>query len=307
MVGTPSAGHYGAGVGGYSSTVTSPSAMTDINILSASLSLPLHDFQPDGGVSYGNDDLSSEGFSGGGYDGTGAGVVAFQHSDHAQAYVDAYGFDGYGAVPTGRDSVGKTQPQTQSYGASTGLYPDPNTSPSSLGAPALHDKTSATSTHVGPVQHAFDDSYHAFNTTDASEFYPQRFLDNGAGKGFMKQGAAAFVDGGGQELFSPAAPLATGSFPVSGELDQKQGMYHHPGVPAYDGPVHYPCGDGNLYPGYHTAFYGGQGVSACPSTSLSFSHGMPATYRGDLSIQMTPHHLHRRPSLSIPTPSTPDG
>ena len=288
-------GHYGSA--GYGSTVTPPTAMTDINILSASLSLPLHDFQSD--VTYGNDDLSSEGFSSGGYDNTGAGLVSFQHNDHsqAQAYVDAYGFDGYSSVPTGRDSAGKTHQQQQSYGTSPGLYPDQNTSPT-LGAPTLHDKYPGSQAGAVP---AFDDSYHAFATTDASDFYPQRFLDNG--KSFMKQ--AAF-DGGAQDLFAQSAALGNGGFPVASDLDQKQSMYHH-GMPAYDGPVPYPCGDGSMYPGYHTAFYGGQGVSPCSSASLSFSHGVPTSYRADLSIQMTPHHLHRRPSLSIPTPPTPEG
>ncbi|KAL8591936.1 hypothetical protein ACOMHN_039989 [Nucella lapillus] len=299
MVGTHS-GHFGSV--GYSSTVTSPTAMTDINILSASLSLPLHDFQPD--VGYGNDDLSSEGFSSGGYDSSGIGVVTFAHGDHGQvqSYVDAYGFEGYGgSVPTGRDSVGKTpQPHHQSYGAtSSGLYPDPNASPT-LATPSLHDKTSVT--HAGSV-HAFEDNYHAFATTDASDFYQQRFLDNS--KGFMKP--AAF-EGGAQDLFSQSAQLGNGGYPgAAGELvEQKQTMYHH-AVPGYEGHMPYPCADGTLYPGYHTAFYGGQGVSPCSSASLSFSHGMGTSYRGDLSIQMAPHHLHRRPSLSIPTPSTPDG
>lgn len=291
-------GHYGNV--GYGSTVTTPTAMTDINILSASLSLPLHDFQSD--VAYGNDDLSSEGFSSGGYDNTGAGLVSFQHNDHsqAQAYVDAYGFDSYNSVPTGRDSAGKThqqQQQQQSYGTSPGLYPDHNTSPT-LGAPTLHDKYPVS--QAGPLP-SFDDSYHVFATTDASDFYSQRFLDNG--KSFIKQPA---FDGGAQDLFTQSAALGNGGYPVASELDHKQSMYHH-GVPTYDGPVPYPCGDGSMYPGYHTAFYGGQGVSPCSSASLSFSHGVATSYRADLSIQMTPHHLHRRPSLSIPTPPTPDG
>ncbi|XP_070186640.1 probable nuclear hormone receptor HR38 [Littorina saxatilis] len=311
MVASTHGGHYSNL--GYSSTVTPATAMTDINILSASLSLPLHDFQSEV-AGYGNEDLSSEGFSSGGYESSGAGLVSFQHNDHAaaqaQSYVDAYGFDGYAAAVsgTGRDSVGKTQQQQQhqqqhqqhqqqqqSYGSSSGLYPDHTTSPT-LSGQALQDKYPVS--QAGPVP-GFDETYHAFATTDAPDFYSaQRFLDNG--KGFMKQ--AAF-EAGAQDVFAQSA-LGQGGFP--GELEQKQSMYQ---VPAYDGPVSYHCGDGTMYPGYHTAFYGGQGLSPCSSASLSpFSHGVPTSYRADLSIQMAPHNFHhRRPSLSIPTPPTPDG
>ncbi|KAK7467917.1 hypothetical protein BaRGS_00036842, partial [Batillaria attramentaria] len=287
-------GHYGSVA--YSSTVTPPTAMADINILSASLSLPLHDFQSD--VTYGNEDLSSEGFSSAGYDSSQtAGLVAFQHgNDHSQAqgYVDAYGFDGYSSV--GRDSSGKAG-QQQGYGGA--LYPDHTTSPTVGAPPSIHDKY--PSPQAAPVP--FDDSYHAFCTTDASELYQQRFLDNG--KSFMKQP----FDASAQDLFAQSASLGGGAagFPGAGDMvDQKQSMYHH-GVTGYEGPVSY-CGDGSMYPGYHTAFYGGQGVGQCSSASLSFSHAVPTSYRADLSIQMAaPHHLHRRPSLSIPTPPTPEG
>nr|KAG5688153.1 hypothetical protein BaRGS_028446 [Batillaria attramentaria] len=276
--------------------VTPPTAMADINILSASLSLPLHDFQSD--VTYGNEDLSSEGFSSAGYDSSQtAGLVAFQHgNDHSQAqgYVDAYGFDGYSSV--GRDSSGKAG-QQQGYGGA--LYPDHTTSPTVGAPPSIHDKY--PSPQAAPVP--FDDSYHAFCTTDASELYQQRFLDNG--KSFMKQP----FDASAQDLFAQSASLGGGAagFPGAGDMvDQKQSMYHH-GVTGYEGPVSY-CGDGSMYPGYHTAFYGGQGVGQCSSASLSFSHAVPTSYRADLSIQMAaPHHLHRRPSLSIPTPPTPEG
>lgn len=276
-------GHYGSVA--YSSTVTAPGAMADINILSASLSLPLHDFQAD--VTYGQEDLSSEGFGNGGYDSTQAGLVAFPHTaDHSQphSYVDAYGFDGYSSV--GRDSAKSSQQQQQqTYG---GMYPDHTTSPT-VGTPSLHDKY--PSPQGGSV--AFDDSYHAFPSADSADFYQQRFLDSG--KPFLKQP----FDASTQDLFQTPS-LGNGGF-TAPDMDQKQTMYHH----GYEGPVSY-CGDGGMYPGYHP-FYGGQGVAPCTSASLSFSHGMHTAYRADLSIQMAPHHLHRRPSLSIPTPPTPDG
>lgn len=288
-------GHYGSVA--YSSTVTPPANMADINILSASLSLPLHDFQAD--VAYGSDELSSEGFSSG-YDATQGGLASFHHgADHGQPqpYVDSYGFEGYGHV--GRDATSKVSSAQQagyvtSPGAS-GLYPDHTTSPQSVGTPGLHDKYPASQT----VPMSFDDGYHAF-TADASEFYQQRFLDNQQ-KGFMKQP----FEPGPQDLFAQSSALGNGAggFPSGVDMDHKQSMYHH-GVPGYDVPVSY-CGDGSMYPGYHSAFYGGQGVTPCSSFP---THGVPTTYRADLSIQMAgTHHLHRRTSLSIPTPPTPDG
>ncbi|PVD37732.1 hypothetical protein C0Q70_00333 [Pomacea canaliculata] len=288
-------GHYGSVA--YSSTVTPPANMADINILSVSLSLPLHDFQAD--VAYGSDELSSEGFSSG-YDATQGGLASFHHgADHGQPqpYVDSYGFEGYGHV--GRDATSKVssaqQPGYVTSPGASGLYPDHTTSPQSVGTPGLHDKYPASQT----VPMSFDDGYHAF-TADASEFYQQRFLDNQQ-KGFMKQP----FEPGPQDLFAQSSALGNGAggFPSGVDMDHKQSMYHH-GVPGYDVPVSY-CGDGSMYPGYHSAFYGGQGVTPCSSFP---THGVPTTYRADLSIQMAgTHHLHRRTSLSIPTPPTPDG
>lgn len=287
-------GHYGALA--YSSTVTSP-AMTDINVLSASLSLPLHDFQTD--VAYGNEDLSSEGFNGG-YDATQSGLVSFQHAnDHhsqAQGYVDAYGFDGYSSVPS-RDTSAKAVQQQGYVSAAGGLYPDHNTSPT-VGTPGLHDKYTSSQATV-----PYDDGYQTFaGSADTADFYQQRFMENQ--KSFMKQ----TFDSNPQDVFTQSLGGGNGVF-STGEMEQKQSMYH-PGVHGYESPVAYCGTDGGMYSGYHSAFYGGQGLAPCSSASLSFSHGVPASYRADLSIQMSahaPHHLHRRTSLSIPTPPTPDG
>ncbi|KAK6166599.1 hypothetical protein SNE40_023252 [Patella caerulea] len=147
------------------------------------------------------------------------------------------------------------------------------------------DHTNLGHEKYGTPVTSYDDAFQAF-TPSETEFFQHRFLDNQ--KSYLKQPYSE-----NQELFTQTHLGFT-------DMDNKQSLYH-----AYDNPSHYSS-ENPTFPGFATPYYGNQSVS-CANSSFSFTNRpVPASYLGDLSIPMTSQHLQRRPSLSIPTPPTPD-
>ncbi|ESP04269.1 hypothetical protein LOTGIDRAFT_237449 [Lottia gigantea] len=147
------------------------------------------------------------------------------------------------------------------------------------------DHTNLGHEKYGTPVTSYEDAFQGF-TPSEQEFFQHRFLDNQ--KSYLKQ---PYNDN--QEIFNQTHLGFT-------DMDNKQSVYH-----TYDTAGHYAA-DNPPFPGFATPYYGNQSVS-CANSSFSFTNRpVPASYLGDLSIPMTSQHLQRRPSLSIPTPPTPD-
>lgn len=310
--------------------MTTQSAMTDINILAASFSLPMHDFQTDV-TSYPGDNISPDHFSPA-YDNSQSSGLGFQqphqqpHQQHhgpPHCYVDNYSFDS-GFVQQ-RDI-----PKTDSYGAtpvpattSSNSFHRGTKNSNSDAVSAGKDNTAVTNSNMfveatnvekypvlpghGMNEDAYAPSYPGHNQDYYTE--QQRYVDSSSrfgidpSKSYLKH---HFSEGSNQELLFPQ--------PISySDLDQKHGhAYGHTVLePQASGAY---CHDGGgLYQSYHPAFYLGQGAHYSPGMpfhSPSMPHG--SSYRSDFSLPMPHHqvshlhHPHRRTSLTIPTPPVSD-
>ncbi|CAL1543523.1 unnamed protein product, partial [Lymnaea stagnalis] len=262
--------------GAYSNSLTSQSAMADINILAASFSLPMHDFQQDV-PPYGGDDLSPDHFSPG-YDNSQSSGMSFDHGHQQQqqhvapqGYIDTYSFDN--SYSSHQREPSKHSP----YGAPSDVY-----------GPGF---TSHEADFYSHQQRYMDPSAKAQFAMDVSKAYQKH----------------AYSEGSPQDLVFPQSSLAYS------DLEQKPTHLYCHG--AYDAPTPGPyCAEGpSLYQPYHPAFYGGQS-GHCPPGMPFPSPGVPHgnAYRSDLSMSMSAHpsshmhHSHRRTSLTIPTPPNAD-
>ncbi|BFZ22091.1 hypothetical protein BsWGS_25130 [Bradybaena similaris] len=325
--------------GSYTNTMTSQSAMADINILAASFSLPMHDFQPDV-TSYSGDDLSPDHFSPG-YDNSQSSGMSFDqvHQQQQQAsgsdYIDTYSFDSsyihqresakhtsYASTstPTTTDSINLNNNNSTTTANNNNSMNTSNTTITSshraictsagmfVDASAMDKYTSA------PSHSMVEDVYATGFPTHEPDFYShqQRYLDSTAKAQFAMDASKVYVkhpfsEGSTQDLVFPQPSLSYS------DLEQKPtNIYGHS---AYDvsnpGPY---CGEGpSIYQPYHPAFYGGQPPHC--STGMPFSApGVPhgSAYRSDLALPMSSHHSshlhhpHRRTSLTIPTPVNAD-
>ncbi|KAI8761413.1 nuclear receptor subfamily 4 group A member 2-like isoform X2 [Biomphalaria glabrata] len=325
--------------GAYSNSLTSQTSMADINILAASFSLPMHDFQSDV-TSYGGDDLSPDHFSPG-YDNSQSSGLNFDHGHQqphhvsSQGYLDTYDFDsGYGShqrekhgsyatpsVPTTSNSITSINNNNSSSTASNKSNNNSTSSSSSstnssslpnmFADPMPIDKYS-----VPPAHSMVEDVYGPGFPSHEADYYgqQQRYMEP-SGKSHFAMDVSkvyqkhAFSEGGGaQDIVFPQSSLAYS------DLDQKPTHLYCHGAYDTTGSVPPYCSDApGLYQSYHPAFYSGQG-GHCPPGMPFPSSGVPHAnaYRGDLSLPMSAHHSshmhhsHRRTSLTIPTPPNAD-
>lgn len=320
--------------------MSSQSAMADINILAASFSLPMHDFQPDV-TSYSGDDLSPDHFSPG-YDNSQSSGMSFDHVQQQQQqqasgsdYIDTYSFDS--TYIHQRESAKHTSYASTSTPTTTNsinLNNNNSTTTANNNNSMNTSNTTLTSTHraictsagmfvdasamdkytSAPSHSMVEDVYATGFPTHEPDFYShqQRYLDSTAKAQFAMDASKVYVkhpfsEGSTQELVFPQPSLSYS------DLEQKPtNIYGHA---AYDvsntGPY---CAEGpSIYQPYHPAFYGGQPPHC--STGMPFSApGVPhgSAYRSDLALPMSSHHSshlhhpHRRTSLTIPTPVNAD-
>ncbi|CAG5133723.1 unnamed protein product, partial [Candidula unifasciata] len=311
--------------GSYSNTISTQSAMTDINIMAASFSLPLHDFQAEV-TSYSGDNMSPDHFSSG-YENSQSSATGYDqsHQPHhvpQQCYVESYSFDSgfvqqrelpkpisYGATAV---TATTTSNIANIFSRNNSHNNDPLTATKDTTNTATNDGMfgNASSVEKYPVLsgHSINEDAYA---PSYSDYYTeqQRYIDStsrfgmDASKTYLKQ---HFPEASPQDL------LYSQQMPFS-DLDQKAGhMYGHTVFDAQtSGPY---CHDGgSLYQPYHPAFYLGQGghySTGMPFHSPAVHHG--SSYRSDFSLSMGPHHpshlhhSHRRTALTIPTPPVSD-
>ncbi|XP_059148107.1 nuclear receptor subfamily 4 group A member 2-like [Physella acuta] len=324
--------HYTSGA--YSNSLTSQSAMADINILAASFTIPMHDFQSDV-APYASDDLSPDHFSPG-YDNSQSSGLSYDHQQQThptpQGYLENYNFDsgylhpreqskhtsyGPASAPSTTNTLtlnnnntttANNNSPTSNNTTGSNTHPNSNTAPNMFVDSGPLDKYS-----VPPPHSMVDDVYGSGFQTHDSDFYSQhRYMESTTKSHFPMDVSKvyqkhAFNDSSAQDLVFPQSSLAYT------DLEQKPShLYSHN---AYDTttPGPYCTEASSLYQPYHPAFYGGQGGHCPPGMAFS-STGVPHgnAYRSDLSLSMSAHHAshmhhsHRRTSLTIPTPPNAD-
>lgn len=318
--------------------------MADINILAASFSLPMHDFQPDV-TSYGGEDLSPDHFSPG-YENSQSSGMTFdqgqqqqQQQGTPQDYIDTYSFDSSylhqreqskhgsyvsASTPTTTNSISHNNNNNNTTSINNNNSNSNNTTISNTTTTANTTSHRGISASGGMFVEAVsmdkyavtqphnlvEDIYSPGFPGHTQDFYAQqqRYIDSTSKPQFSMDVTKSY----------PKHPFSEGSsqdlvFPQAtlaySDLEQKPtNLYGHG---AYDPPSSATyCPEGpSLYQTYHPAFYGGQGAHC--STGMAFASPGVAhstAYRSDISLSMSTHHsphLHHSHRRTTLTIPTP--